>query len=68
MQGLGALKAGVRGVQGAPGRRRDHTRPTLGDGLWYISENGKTPDKKQYTTLRLYRWTGAEDGPFEPVD
>lgn len=34
MQGLGALKAGVRGVQGAPGRRRDHTRPTLGDGLW----------------------------------
>ena len=41
---------------------------SLGDGLWYISENGKTPDKKQYTTLRLYRWTGAEDGPFEPVD
>nr|XP_014333519.1 PREDICTED: transaldolase [Bos mutus] len=34
MQGLGALKAGVRGVQGVPGRRRAHTRPTLGDGLW----------------------------------
>ena len=34
MQGLRALKAGVRGAHRAPGRRRDHTRPTLGDGLW----------------------------------
>ena len=41
---------------------------SLGDGYWYISENGKTPDKKQYTTLRLYRWTGADAGPFEPVE
>ena len=34
----------------------------------YSIENGKTPDKKQYTTLRLYRWTGADAGPFEPVE
>lgn len=41
---------------------------SLGDGLFYISENSKTPEKLQQTTLRLYRWSGAPDQAFVPVE
>ena len=41
---------------------------SLGDGLFYISENSKTPEKLQQTTLRLYRFTGDPDQPFVPAE
>lgn len=38
----------------------------LGDGLWYISENGKDPvSGLQYCNARLYKWTGHDRRPFE---
>lgn len=39
----------------------------LGEGYFYISENGATRDRKQYSRLRLYRWTGEAPDPFEEV-
>ena len=39
---------------------------SLGNGLFYISENSKTKEGLQQTVLRLYRWTGDPDGPFVP--
>lgn len=40
---------------------------SLGNGYFYISENGTTKEKKQYCNLQLYRWTGNPDIPFEKV-
>ncbi|MBO9618832.1 MAG: hypothetical protein J7539_07325 [Niabella sp.] len=40
----------------------------LGNGYFYISQNGVTKNKKQYCDLRLYRWTGQTSGPFEEVN
>ena len=38
----------------------------IGDGLWYISENGKDRETGlQYCNARLYKWTGNDDRPFE---
>ena len=40
-----------------------------GDGLFYISENGKNPDSgRQFCRARLYRWTGAAEGCFVRVE
>lgn len=43
----------------------------LGDGYYYISENGKYKDdegrKCNFCRATLYRWTGEDDGPFERV-
>ena len=39
----------------------------LGDGYFYISHNGVSDDKKQNSTVYLYRWTGDKDQPFELV-
>ncbi|WP_018627892.1 hypothetical protein [Niabella aurantiaca] len=39
----------------------------LGNGYFYISQNGVTKNKKQYCDLRLYRWTGQDTAPFEEV-
>ncbi|MCD2423102.1 hypothetical protein LQ567_10035 [Niabella pedocola] len=39
----------------------------LGNGYFYISQNGITKGKKQYCDLRLYRWTGQDAAPFEEV-
>ena len=41
----------------------------LGDGRWYISENGK--DKAagiQYCNARLYEWTGDAEIPFKKAE
>lgn len=35
----------------------------LGDGLFYISENGKD-ERGQYSAIRLYVWTGDPASPF----
>lgn len=37
------------------------------NGYFYLSQNGTTPDKKQYCKLQLYRWTGQAPDPFEAV-
>lgn len=38
----------------------------LGDGWFYLAENGKR-DGLQTATLRLMRWTGDADAPFAPA-
>ena len=40
---------------------------SLGNDLFYISHNGKTKDKKQFTNVKLYRYVGTEKTPFELV-
>ena len=41
----------------------------LGDGMWYISENGRDKQTRiQYCTARLYRWTGKGSEPFQAVE
>lgn len=37
----------------------------VGEGLFYIAENGKTSDGRQKCDAHLYRWTGAPGQPFE---
>ena len=40
---------------------------SLGNGYFYISQNGVTENKKQYCNLQLYQWTGEVHNPFEEV-
>lgn len=40
----------------------------LGDGYFYISHNGVSKDKRQNSTVCLYRWTGNEKQPFVRVE
>ncbi len=38
----------------------------IGDGLFYISESGKSKESgRQYCNAHLYFWTGEKDKPFE---
>lgn len=39
---------------------------SLGDGLFYISHNGKN-EQGQFSNVKLYRFVGTEDKAFEPV-
>lgn len=39
----------------------------LGGGYFYISKNGKDSEGHETCNLRLYRWNGRNDGPFEEV-
>lgn len=39
----------------------------LGNGYFYISKNGNDSEGHQMCDLRLYRWNGRNDGPFEEV-
>lgn len=39
----------------------------LGGGYFYISKNGKDSEGRETCNLRLYRWNGRNDGPFEEV-
>lgn len=62
--GLHDLRSGVSGYDfpdGATGIC------SLGDGLFYISRNAKTPEG-QTSTLTLYRFTGRGEAPFERVE
>lgn len=41
----------------------------IGDGYFYISEKGRDPrTKTNSSNVRLYRWTGNADVPFEKVN
>jgi hypothetical protein len=40
----------------------------LGDGLFYISHNGKTEDGQQMSTIHKYRWIGSEKEAFVLVE
>ncbi|WP_035602313.1 hypothetical protein [Haloferula sp. BvORR071] len=51
---------GIRGWK----EKADVGIQSLGDGLFYLAENGKTDDGKQTATLTLYHWTGDETTPF----
>ncbi|ANH80299.1 hypothetical protein A8C56_04290 [Niabella ginsenosidivorans] len=62
--GLYDEKSGVRGWYYAWGATGMHA---LGNGYFYISQNGVTKSKKQYCNLRLYRWTGRASDPFEAI-
>ena len=59
----GKEKDGIRGWRFKYGSTGIHS---LGNGLFYISENSKNADGLQQTTLRLYRWTGDPDHAFIP--
>lgn len=39
----------------------------IGNGLFYISHNGSTKQGHQFCDLRLYKWTGNAEKPFEEV-
>lgn len=58
-------KSGVCGWQQKWGSTGIHA---FGNGYFYLSQNGATPDKKQYCKLQLYRWTGQTPDPFETAD
>lgn len=40
---------------------------SLGNGYFYISQNGMIENKKQYCNLQLYHWAGDAEKPFEEV-
>ncbi|MFT4094047.1 MAG: hypothetical protein QM640_10435 [Niabella sp.] len=62
--GLYDKKSGVHGWYYAWGATGMHA---LGNGYFYISQNGVSKNKNQYCNLRLYRWTGQPSAPFEEV-
>lgn len=39
----------------------------IGDGYYYISNHGKDKEGNQNTVLKLYKWKGLPDEPFEEV-
>lgn len=39
----------------------------LGDGLFYISHNGKSADGQQQSTVHKYKWAGDKQNAFVPV-
>jgi len=39
----------------------------IGNGLFYISRDGSTKKGHQFCDLRLYRWTGNAEKPFEEI-
>ena len=41
---------------------------SLDDGYYYISHNGRTPEKEQFSRVYLYRWTGNTPAPLERVE
>lgn len=62
--GMHDEKSGVYGWHFKWGATGMHS---LGNGYFYISQNGVTKNKKQYCNLQLYRWTGQQTGPLEEV-
>lgn len=62
--GIHDEKSGVYGWDFKWGSTGIHS---LGNGYFYISQNGISKDKKQYCKLQLYRWTGDSSNPFEEV-
>ncbi len=57
-------KSGIHGWKFNWGATGLHS---LQNGYFYISQNGVTKEKKQYSKLQLYRWTGDVSAPFEEV-
>ena len=62
--GMHDEKSGVYGWDYKWGATGIHS---LDNGYFYISQNGRSEDKKQYCKLQLYRWTGQASNPFEEV-
>lgn len=60
--GMHDEKSGIYGWHYKWGATGIHS---LGNGYFYISQNGVTSNKKQYCNLQLYRWTGKASSPFE---
>lgn len=58
-------KSGVYGWHFKWGATGIHS---LGNGYFYISQNGIANNKKQYCKLQLYRWSGNTPNPFEEVE
>ncbi len=40
---------------------------SLGNGLFYISHNGRAENGDRISDIKLYRYNGKDDGPFELV-
>lgn len=62
--GMHDEKSGVYGWHYAYGATGIHS---LGNGYFYISQNGVTENKKQYCNLQLYRWMGDTSRPFDEL-
>ncbi len=62
--GMHDEKSGIYGWHYKWGATGIHS---LGNGYFYISQNGVAENKKQYCNLQLYRWTGEAGNPFEKV-
>ncbi len=60
--GIHDERSGVNGWHYQWGATGMHS---LGNGYFYISQNGVAENKKQYCNLQLYRWTGGSSSPFE---
>ena len=58
--GMKDARTGIRGWNA----KADTGIESLGQGYYYISNNGKTKNKVQYCDLRLYKWTGNQENPF----
>jgi len=56
-------KTGLRGWNA----KCDTGIESLGQGYYYISNSGKTKDKVQFCDLRLCKWTGNPENPFEEL-
>lgn len=60
------LKDDTSGIRGWNFKWGSTGLAPLGNGLWYISENGKDKTSGlQYCKARLYKWTGNDERPFE---
>lgn len=63
-QGVLHQPSGVYGWQHKWGATGIHS---LGNGYFYISEQGVSKEKQQYSKLKLSRWTGKTPDPVEVV-
>ncbi|GAB3010548.1 hypothetical protein GCM10027051_10540 [Niabella terrae] len=68
VQALSLLQAGLRdpatGIRGWRFPWGATGLCPLGEGLFYISHNEKTPDKQQQSTLYTYKWIGKDKQSF----
>ena len=63
-QGLYDEKSGIWGWDFHHG---DTGLFALDDGYYYISHNGRTPEKEQFSRVHLYHWAGETPTPFAIV-
>ena len=67
-EGISPLRDEATGLTGWKFKYGSMGLCPIGDGLWYIAENGKNKETGTHScNARLYKWNGLEDGPFIPL-